>query len=377
MKTAYISTYRDDTPMGKSALSHILACEEAGCDVVCRPISLSQKAPTQHCVVEHLETEDLNNVDIVVQHVFPNLFEHKSSTKNIGCFSFEANNFRRSSWARCCNLMDEIWVPSNDCRNACLSSHVNVPTYVIPYSQPKNKFVNAPTSLNLPQLKDKCVFYTIGEVNRQNNLSALLRSYYAAFSARDNVILVIYAGESTNALKDAIIDIKKSTHIYTYQESYPPIMVITHKLSDEQINQLHINCDVFVSPARGVGWGIEAYDAIGFGNPVILSEWGSFVDLVDENWSIHGQLSPCLGTTDGATDLYTGADLWFDPNLEYFIWTLQEVYKIYQTKNFDFARQTYQHKAFDIHDKKVQKIGERLNAIDSRNNVKECQSSVK
>lgn len=339
MKLAYLSTYRDNTEMSAAAISNILACEAAGIDVVCRPISLSQSPPSIECSVEHLETKDLNGVDVVVQHVVPTFFEYVRGVKNVGCFGFDADNFNRSSWTRSCNLMDELWVPSYACRQAVLDSNVVVPVHVVPYSCNHEKFMNSPEPLDLPQLKNKCVFYFIGEVNRQNNLPALLRAYYAAFSSQDDVVLVIKAeipGQSSSQiasmLKNMTMDIKKSSHVYVNNDMYPPVLSIADDLSQTQLDRLHVSCDFFVHPARGVSWGIEAYNAMGFGNPAILSLCGIYHNLVsnETGWAIPGQPSPCFGIADGPLDLYSGAESWFEPDLTIAIEAMRSAYSYHQ-----------------------------------------------
>jgi len=339
MKIAYLSSYRDDTELAMASLNHILACEAAGFDVVCRPVSMLPPSKKIPCLVEHLENKNLRHVDIMIQHIVPSLFEYQAGIKNIGCFGFDARSFERSSWAQCCNLMDAILVPSNMCREDTINSGVTKPVYVVPYSCPEHRFLSPPSPLDLPQLKDKCVFYVIGEFDRCNNFAALFRAYYAAFSSRDDVALVVKAdipGQSVlltnNAIKNMVVDIKKSTHIYANDDAYPPIVTIADDLSQAQLDRLHVTCDVFVHPARGSAWGIAAYNAMGFGNPAILSICGAYADLIDHNvgWPIPGQLSPCFGMTDKEMDLYTGAELWFEPDLEVLIESMESAYQAWQ-----------------------------------------------
>ena len=115
------------------------------------------------------------------------------------------------------------------------------------------------------------------------------------------------------------------------------------------MDQLHTACDIFVSASHGEAWGIPAHDAMGFGNPVILSNWGSYPELmhrqswpldkkeswicqdanpgeIDCGWLIDGQLTPCFGMTDSFPDLYTGDEQWFDPNICHLIECIQQAY---------------------------------------------------
>ena len=62
MKIAYLSVYRDGTGYANAALGNILACEAAGLDVVCRPVSLSAPKSNASCPVQHLEDKDLKGL---------------------------------------------------------------------------------------------------------------------------------------------------------------------------------------------------------------------------------------------------------------------------------------------------------------------------
>jgi len=82
MKIAYISTYRDNTLAGRAAMQYILACEAAGLDVVCRPVSMGATSQNQKpCSVAHLEQKDMQNVDVIIQHVLPQFYQYKGALR--------------------------------------------------------------------------------------------------------------------------------------------------------------------------------------------------------------------------------------------------------------------------------------------------------
>ena len=356
MKVCYLGVFRDGTGYANQAVNNMLAMEACGIDVVARAIKLSPGNNLELAKrVEHLEQKSTDNVDVVIQHVLPHYFEYKAGVKNIGMFDWETTNFKRSNWAQCCGLMDEIWVPSIQNTKAVENSDVTVPVKVFPCACDTTRFESVPSSLDIPQLKNKCVFYTVGEMTRRKNIVAILRAFYSAFSLRDDVILVIKTNipgkspeETTEIIRSTIEDIKKSLHIYVRHPYYPPVVCITDFLPDKKLDQLHKSCDVFVSASHGEAWGIPAHDAMGFGNPVILSNWGSFPELmcpqakdywepntnkfrwpghVDCGWLVRGQLTPCFGHVDSFPDLYTGDELWFDPDMEHLIECMKEAYE--------------------------------------------------
>ena len=389
MKVAYLSVYRDGTGYANQAIHNMLAMEAGGIDVVARAIKLSPHSNHELAKsVEHLEQKNTDGVDVVVQHVLPHQFEYKAGVKNIGMFDWETTHFDRSNWGHCCNLMDEIWVPSIQNAQAVKDSNVLTPTKTFPCACNVVRFDNPPQPLDVPRLKNKCVFYVIGEMTRRKNLVAVLRAFYTAFSLRDDVALVIKTSvpgkspdEATELLRSTIDDVKKSLHTYVRHSYYPPVACITDFLPDQKLDQLHAACDVFVLASHGEAWGIPAHDAMGFGNPVILSNWGSFPELtypqaaeywepdtrrfrwpgeIDCGWLVKGQLTPCFGHTDSFPDLYTGDELWFDPDMEHLIACMRQAYKEWNEESIDRRRQAARKRAASFSYEEVGTIAKKL-----------------
>ena len=77
MKIAYIAPYKDGTGYSNQAIHNMLAIEAGGIDVVARAVNLSQSKNHELAKnVEHLENKTTDNVDIVIQHVLPHLFQY-------------------------------------------------------------------------------------------------------------------------------------------------------------------------------------------------------------------------------------------------------------------------------------------------------------
>ena len=327
MKIAYISTYRDGTLAGHAATQYILACEAAGLDVVCRPVSMGTIPQDQKpCPVAHLEQKNMQGVDVVIQHVLPQFYQYKRGVKNIGFLEWSTSDFNRSLWTANCNLMDEIYTSCEQNREAAFRSGVTKPIRVIPRPCDILKFEQEYKPLDIGQTQGKLVFYSITSLTRNTNISGLIRAYYREFSARDDVVLVLCVqseGKSeqdiSTSLQKAIGDIKKSTHIYKNAKHYPPILLIAQQLSPEETSRIHATCDIFVSAARGCVWSNAAHNALGFGNPIIVSQCGGFIDLLGKGsgggWFVDGQTTPCFGMSETTNYLYTGEEVWFDPNL--------------------------------------------------------------
>jgi glycosyltransferase involved in cell wall biosynthesis len=353
-KILYISPYRDGTGYSNAALANILCFQKAGYNVAVRPVRMSELKPKEKCVIDNLEKGNLKNIDVIIEHNLPSTFEKRVNIRTIGIFHYETTHLSSSLWIESINKLDEIWVECIQQKCACVSSGVVVPVKILPYSVDIKKYENKLNPLNITVLKDKCVYYSISENTRRKNIAALIRAYYSAFTQKENVILVIktcaagHTAVSTMKLMSGFIsDIQKAVHIYSDNKNYPPILVLTDYLSEKQLAQLHISCNVFVSPSHGEAGCIPAYDAMGFGNPIIVSNWGNFPELcyeqahmywepdkemfrhpgeIDCGWLISGALTYCFGQLNGGNDLYKGTEKWFDPNMPAFVDILKKSY---------------------------------------------------
>lgn len=389
MKIGYIGVYRDGTGYAKQAINNIRAISTSSLDVVAKYVNLaSSRNDAMIPELLSLENKSLDKVDVVIQHVLPHMFEYKHGVKNIGLFDWETSHFKRSIWPFCCNLMDEIWVPTIQNKYACIDSGVTSPIRILPCACDPLRFKHKPLPARIDKSGKRCIFYTIGEMTRRKNIIASIRAFYRAFSARDDVVLIIKTSmpgktpqQSSSAIRGIVEDIKESTHIYRDKSQYPPIMCITERLHDEQIDQLHVSCDIFISLSHTEAWGIPMHDAMGFGNPVIVSNHGSYPEIVypqacdywmpdqrcfrhpgtvDSGWLVPGQLSPCFGQTESFPDLYTGSEDWFDPCVTYAAECMQEAYRLWQDKSLSSKQEAAKNRATSFDYRSVGKIAESL-----------------
>jgi glycosyltransferase involved in cell wall biosynthesis len=357
LKIAYFSVYRDGGGYSQAALNDILAIEKVGYDIVCRPVRMSSPKSKEQSLVAHLEKKDLKNIDLIIETNLPQTFEKKSDIKTVGRFFWETNTICKT-WVDSCNRLDEIWCSCIQQKYACINSNITIPIKILPCSVNLKKYANKPKSLDIPLLKDKCVFLFVGENTRRKNIAGLIRGYYAAFIGKENVVLVIKtsspghsSAQTMQMMQKFISDIKKATHIHPNDKDYPPILILTEHLSEEQLAQLHISSNIFVSPSHGEGGNLEAMDAMGWGNPVILSNWGFHPELcygqaekywepekemfkwpgeVGCGWLIPCCLNYCFGQLNGTGEMYTGKELWADVNMPAFVNILKNAYKEYR-----------------------------------------------
>jgi glycosyltransferase involved in cell wall biosynthesis len=58
------------------------------------------------------------------------------------------------------------------------------------------------------------------------------------------------------------------------------VQLVTRELSDDDVRALHHRGNCFVSLCRSEGWGLGAFDAAAWGNPVVTTGFGGHLDYL-------------------------------------------------------------------------------------------------
>lgn len=114
-------------------------------------------------------------------------------------------------------------------------------------------------------------FYTIGDNKTVKNLKNLVQAFTLAFQNQSDVALTIKTSNNP--------EIKS-------KESCPKIEIINTIIPQVQLYKLHINNDVYVSPALCVGWQIPPFQAAYFGKPLMCGKHSAFEQWVDYDKAI-------------------------------------------------------------------------------------------
>ncbi len=130
------------------------------------------------------------------------------------------------------------------------------------------------------------LFLFVGGTLHRKGIDILLQAYLNAFTAYDDVCLVIkdtgtstvYRGSNQRERILGLID----------QDDRPRIVYLDADLSSHQMAGLYTACDCLVQPYRGEGFCLPALEAMACGLAVIATEGGSTDDFVDEavGWRI-------------------------------------------------------------------------------------------
>ncbi|KAK9828488.1 hypothetical protein WJX72_000263 [[Myrmecia] bisecta] len=208
---------------------------------------------------------------------------------------------------RRCNAMDEVWVPTAFHKQVFASSGVAESKLVVVPEPVETAFFDPGkhTPLSLPlgrrvfgwerdtRQPAPFVFLSVFKWERRKGWDVLLQAYLQAFTASDNVELLLltkpFHGKRNFAqqmlrwaanLTTSDLD-QAQTGIYTDQSALPRVYVISEHISSQDLPRLYRSADAFVLPSRGEGWGRPHVEAMSMGLPVIATNWSGPTAFLD------------------------------------------------------------------------------------------------
>jgi glycosyltransferase involved in cell wall biosynthesis len=321
MKVMLIGVFLDGTGWAHTAIDYALALDSVGVDVVCRHVKLNNVVAEVPQRIKELLDKSSNDCDAVIQHLLPPQYEyHSGCGVNIGLYCTEYDNFKYSDWASYIDLMDSAWVFNAQSKQATLDSGVSVPVHVVNPPTDLEKFYRSYDKLPLPELQSNSFkFYTIGEFVRRKNFAALIKAFHTEFSPHENVDLVIKTGlpgmkNQQEVVRNRFNEIKHGLRLYPSISDYKEEIVITSRLSELQVAQLHNSCDCHVYPSYGEAWSISSFDALGYGKTPITGQHTGFLDYLDHHnaWFVDSRKESVFGMNDVSPPNYaTARDNWW------------------------------------------------------------------
>ena len=264
----------------------------------------------------------------------PSLSRYKDRGYKIGYFYWEADRLP-SNWGRViCKALDEIWVPCNLTKKACISAGFSGPIEIVHTPRP-DKIQITPVTIPIPRSKrhlddNAFVFYSVFQWNERKGYKKLLRAYLEEFSSKENVILIIktdpikVSGHGMARIKDDILRVKSKV-----RGKFPPsIFLITDIIEDSLIAGLHDLGDCFVLPHHGEGWGMPIHDAMLHGNMIITTKYGGITEFLDENSAmiIKHKMTEVKPMT--WTNLYDSSQMWADPDIGHLKFLMRKSFNI-------------------------------------------------
>jgi glycosyltransferase involved in cell wall biosynthesis len=133
----------------------------------------------------------------------------------------------------------------------------------------------------LATTKSHKLLFVGGTIHRKG-IDVLLRSYLEAFSADDDVCLVVKAFGAGHVYKGSTID--DQLRAVAEDPHSAEVELLDRELADEHLPMLYRSCDVLVHPYRGEGFGLPIAEAMACGLPVVVTGYGACLDFCrDDN----------------------------------------------------------------------------------------------
>jgi FMN phosphatase YigB (HAD superfamily) len=206
--------------------------------------------------------------EVTVRHAWPPNWTRPKSGKLVVVQPWEFGSLPEQ-WVRDLVGVDEVWVPSQYVRNVYIDSGVPVSkVFVVPNGVDTAKFNPQAAPMKLPTVK-KFKFLFVGGTILRKGPDVLLKAYLEAFTAADDVCLVIkdFGGKTVYAGQT----FEEKIRAAQAQPNAPQILYLNDELAPDQLPGLYRACDCFVLPYRGEGYGLPVVEAMACGLPVMVT----------------------------------------------------------------------------------------------------------
>lgn len=258
------------------------------------------------------------------------------ATYRIGYFYWEADRLPRA-WERNIKVLNELWVPCQLVKEACLRSNFAgkirvVPTPADPWEDDQEITIPSFFSQEFILNPDIYKFYSIFQWQNRKGFDILLNSYYKSFNPDDKVILILKVnplglpGHGEAQIRSDILEIKRKLNL----KYYPPVYLSTENVSGGMIRALHNFGDCYVSSHHAEGWGIPIHDAALMGKQIIITQFGGFTEWLNED-SAH-IIKHTMGPVSGMewSSLYGSYQNWAYPSSNHLSKLFRDVYENHQ-----------------------------------------------
>lgn len=340
MNILFVGPYRQNDEWGYKSQAILNKLQDTGHNITARPIYMSS-ALNYNNYIEPSETNSFDSYDILIQFVLPSFAIYEGSfKKRIGIFHTETipDNIPMAELASEC-LMDEIWVDSklvaHNLQKIMTSYGATTQIRTLPptlnierlpkefllenssgaiHDNSTNKLTTRSESDNLrsaprnisirdssPHLKDKFIFYYIGDVMPPHSgFNEVYTAYLNAFSNQDSVALIIGLSTALNTttLNEWFDSSKQRVFFNKPEREHPAIHVIAPQEPLLNLNEklaLHNSGDCFVDVAYTMSSSSTCLEAALYQNtPIVSRNSVAYEHLGDENvWCVDSYEDIC------------------------------------------------------------------------------------
>jgi len=299
----YTAPLLDNSGYAQASRGNVLALHKLGVPLTLNPISFEQIKPDlgeNGKIIGSLINKEIDyNVNII--HTTPEFWsEHREEGKiNIGYTIWETT-LLHPDWPKFINEnVDAVMVGCEWNVEVFRDSGVSIPIFVVPHGIGTQEFDNIESFDVAGVSNESYMFYGIFQWTERKHPLAIIKAYWHAFQKDEDVALVLktYRNNYTDGEKDAVRTTIQRLKKVTPMDKYPPIYLIPHMLTNDEILGLHARGDCYVSLDRGEGFGLSPFAAGACGNPIMVTNFGGSTEYAKENNSylIDYMLTPVFG----------------------------------------------------------------------------------
>ena len=215
----------------------------------------------------------------------------RNHTFSVGYGIFEGTKIP-TGWAKNCEDLDLVIVPSNHTREA-FESQMDKKDFnkikVIPHGVNKTIYNNKvkPNPKLMNEFKGKFKFLFVGGwsqgMNDRKGAQFLLKAFNDEFGKEEKVLLIMKYNMSYCNKEH----IDKQIKILKMRKEGAEIIQIFEELSEEDLASLYASCDCVVSPHMSESWGMAMSEAISVGKPLIATNYGGVTDFGNSGINSH------------------------------------------------------------------------------------------
>ena len=251
-----------------------------------------------------------------IRSFFPTRVLGMSGRVNVFYFPWEETLVPQKLVEQFNRFLDAVLAPSAFVKKALIDSGVSVPIEIV--GEGVDHLTPALKKVKKSVSQGKTKFLHISSCVQRKGVDVLLNAYCRAFSAEDQVMLIIktFPGE-LNLVESQIEALKKCNR------RCPEIVLINRDLAEEELAQLYVSSDALVLPSRGEGFGLPLGEAMLAGIPVITTGYGGQTDFCtpENTWLVDFRLEKARSPFDQIDSV------WAEPDAEHLESQMRAVYE--------------------------------------------------
>jgi glycosyltransferase involved in cell wall biosynthesis len=219
------------------------------------------------------------------------------------------------SWVNHLEKYSEVWTPSKYVYEMLAGVNVKVTLVRQPVCLPSNSDKSKSSDYN-KKILQLLTYYDFDSRVTRKNIRAPIIAFRSAFPDKEDVMLTV---------KVRGVDDSGARQWLAHQAALDSrIKIIDGTLSRSEVDQLIIDCDVFLSLHRSEGFGFGAAEALAAGKAVVATDYSGTTDFITEQtgYPVEYDLIP---VKEGEFTHWEN-QVWAEPRIESAVAALHSVY---------------------------------------------------